>query len=440
VAGIKRGCGNRAFYNLYPEANQSALAVQKIIDAGGIIVGKMKTSQFANGEMATADWVDYHSPFNARGDGYSDPSSSSSGPGAGIGAYQWLDLALGSDTGGSIRNPSQVNGCYGNRPTHGLVELTNVMPLSPLMDTAGFLTRDAEIWKTAGEILYTTNLTTFKSFPKTLYTTGFPPNASTEAEGILLDFLAKLESFLSTTSSVLDYDTMWSTSAQANATNAPDLSSLLALTYPTLITKQQWELLGAPFLADYAAANDGRTPFIDPVPEYRWGYGRSKNTTLEDAVHNKTIFQDWWNESVIPKNEETCSESLLLYPGTLAMPNYRNVYLAPPSLPAGWGVYNIAIFAGVPDMVLPSMFALATSFPSTCTFSIVHFPSSSVLSRYPFSHSLYPLSLSLFLTCPTPSVSSRCPFPLSPYPFVIPLHPFTYRPNFTPPSSQHNSR
>ena len=57
------------------------------MDAGAVIVGRMKTSQFANGERATADWVDYHSPFNARGDGYSDPSSSSSGPGAGIGAY-----------------------------------------------------------------------------------------------------------------------------------------------------------------------------------------------------------------------------------------------------------------------------------------------------------------------------------------------------------------
>jgi Asp-tRNA(Asn)/Glu-tRNA(Gln) amidotransferase A subunit family amidase len=56
-----------------------------------------------------------------------DPSSSSSGPGAGIGAYSWIDLALGSDTGGSIRNPAQVNGAFGNRPTHGLVTLDNVV-------------------------------------------------------------------------------------------------------------------------------------------------------------------------------------------------------------------------------------------------------------------------------------------------------------------------
>jgi hypothetical protein len=67
------------------------------------------------------------------------------------------------------------------------------------------------------------------------------------------------------------------------------------------------------------------------------------------------IFMNWWNSEVVKTDPETCSDSLLLYPGTLATPNYRNVYLEPPVIPAGWGVYNVAIFAGVPDMVLPSM-------------------------------------------------------------------------------------
>ena len=139
IAGVGTSDGNRAYYALYPPRNATALVVQRLVDAGAILVGKMKTSQFANGETATADWVDYHEPFNPRGDGYQDTSSSSSGPGSGAGSYPWLDLTLGSDTGGSIRGPSQVQGVYGNRPTHGLVELTGVMPLAPELDTAGFL-------------------------------------------------------------------------------------------------------------------------------------------------------------------------------------------------------------------------------------------------------------------------------------------------------------
>lgn len=85
VAGLKTSNGNRAWYQLYPAANQTASAVQKLVDAGAVIIGKMKTSQFANGETATADWVDYLAPFNPRGDGYLDPSSSSAGPAAGEG-------------------------------------------------------------------------------------------------------------------------------------------------------------------------------------------------------------------------------------------------------------------------------------------------------------------------------------------------------------------
>ena len=139
VAGVRTSDGNRAFYGLYPPKTANAVPVQRLIDAGAILVGKMKTSQFANGETATDDWVDYHAPFNPRGDGYQDPSSSSSGPGSGTGSYPWLDLTLGSDTGGSIRGPSQVQGVFGNRPSHGLVPLTGVMPLAPELDTAGFL-------------------------------------------------------------------------------------------------------------------------------------------------------------------------------------------------------------------------------------------------------------------------------------------------------------
>ena len=57
IAGVKTSDGNRAYYALYPPRTVNALPVQRLIDAGAIIVGKMKTSQFANGEEATEDWV-----------------------------------------------------------------------------------------------------------------------------------------------------------------------------------------------------------------------------------------------------------------------------------------------------------------------------------------------------------------------------------------------
>ena len=263
VAGVKTSDGNRAWYGLFPPARVNAVPVQRLIDAGAVIVGKMKTSQFANGETATADWVDYHSPFNPRGDGYQDPSSSSSGPGAGEGSYPWLDLTLGSDTGGSIRGPSQVQGLFGNRPSHGLVDLTGTMPLAPQLDTAGFLTRDPAIWIAAAKALYA-DLPFYSTYPKKLYTVGFPTSADGEADAVTLAFLAKLEGFLSTSATALNLSALWTSTLPAGADAS--LNDFLNITYPILISKEQTMLVRDPFFKAYAAVHDGRRPFVDPVP------------------------------------------------------------------------------------------------------------------------------------------------------------------------------
>ncbi len=350
IAGVKTSNGNRAWYGLFPAATANAVSVQKLVDAGAIIVGKMKTSQFANGETATADWVDYHSPFNPRGDGYQDPSSSSSGPGAGEGSYPWLDLGLGSDTGGSIRGPSQVQGLFGNRPSHGLVPLTGVMPLAPQLDTAGFLARDPAIWSAAAGALYD-DLRLYSSYPKTLYTVEFPTSADREADAVLLSFLSRLEIFLSTSATALNISTLWA-STKPEGVDA-SLDDLLNITYPVLISKEQTMLVRDPFYAAYGAKHDGRRPFVDPSPLVRWAFGDSyPASTLADAINNKTIFQEWWAAEVQPNDTVTCSNSLLLYTAG-ANPSYRNVYKGPPQVPYGFGTNRISPFAEVPDFVIP---------------------------------------------------------------------------------------
>ncbi|KAL0261683.1 hypothetical protein SLS55_003113 [Diplodia seriata] len=351
VAGMKTSNGNRAWYHFYPEANKTALAVQRLVDAGAIIVGKMKTSQFANGESATADWVDYHAPFNPRGDGYQQPSSSSSGPGAGEGAYEWLDITLGSDTGGSVRGPSQSQGLFGNRPSHGIVELTNVMPLAPELDTAGLLSRDPSIWTAAAKAMYLDNITISSSYPKQILLADFPTEAGEyESDALLLDFVDKLSSFLGANATAFNITEAW-------ATDNPDttpVDELLNTTYPLLIAKEQTQLVRDPWYAEYAAANDGRLPFVDPAPLARWSYGDNSSATIAEAVANKTQFMSWFNSSVLAPDAKTCSSSLLLYIGsTEADTAYRNLYLTPPSIPFGFSASRISVFSEAPDMVVP---------------------------------------------------------------------------------------
>ncbi|KAI0696652.1 amidase signature enzyme [Cerioporus squamosus] len=360
VKGLHTGCGNRAFWQLYPPKETTAPAIQRLLDGGMVLVGKTKTSQFANGETATGDWVDLHAPYNPRGDGYQDGSSSSTGSGTSMAAYPWLDFAVGSDTGGSMRGPAGANGVFGNRPSHGAVSLDDVMPLSPELDTAGIFSRDAKLWAAAGHWWYQ-NFTSFSQFPKKIlfpvdffgssYLTS-PPTAGSAGDTFNM-FITKLEGFLNTTRTEMSLAASWNATKPA-AVSAPSLQTLLSTTYADLITLDQIDLVADPFIADFGAANGGRMPFIDPAPLARWSYGRGLPAgRKEEALANKTIFMEWFSSSVVQSDASTCSNSILLYPQSSGGTNYRNRYISAPSAPLGFSSGRISVHAEVPDMVVP---------------------------------------------------------------------------------------
>lgn len=89
---------NRAYNELYPARVSSADYVKKLIGLGAVIVGKTKMSAFASAEEPTDQWIDYHCPFNPRGDKYQTPSCSSTGAGASLAGYSWLDHSIGTDS------------------------------------------------------------------------------------------------------------------------------------------------------------------------------------------------------------------------------------------------------------------------------------------------------------------------------------------------------
>jgi len=116
-------------------------------------------------------------------------------------------------------------------------------------------------------------------------------------------------------------------------------------------------LVRAPFYADYAAAHDGRRPFVDPAPLVRWGFGDAyPSTELAVANANRTIFADWFASEVLVADNETCSNSLLFYVGSEASVNYRNQYTGPPSVPYGFSISRVSPYWGGPDFVVPSKY------------------------------------------------------------------------------------
>src|SRR5690606_33944814 len=80
------------------------------------------------------------------------PGGSSAGSAAAV-AAALVPLALGTDTGGSIRVPASPCGIVGWRPTHGAVPTTGVVPLSPSFDTVGLLARDPGVLAQAARAL-----------------------------------------------------------------------------------------------------------------------------------------------------------------------------------------------------------------------------------------------------------------------------------------------
>ncbi|ROS50281.1 Asp-tRNA(Asn)/Glu-tRNA(Gln) amidotransferase A subunit family amidase [Frigoribacterium sp. PhB24] len=124
-----------------------AAAVRHLLDAGADLRGIAQTDEFAY-SIAGRNSA-YGTPPNPAVPG-SISGGSTSGPAAAVSLGQ-ASIALGTDTGGSLRVPASYQGLWGIRTTHGAVDRTGLLPLAPAFDTVGWLTRDADTLRRAAE-------------------------------------------------------------------------------------------------------------------------------------------------------------------------------------------------------------------------------------------------------------------------------------------------
>ncbi len=138
TAGILTSGHSRTLIDRVPATD--ATTVQKLKQAGGILMGKLATHEFAHGGPSfDLPWPPARNPWNTA----HFTGGSSSGSGAAIAAGM-VPATLGSDTGGSIRGPAGLSGTAGLKPTYGLVSRAGVLPNSYTYDTCGPLARTAE--------------------------------------------------------------------------------------------------------------------------------------------------------------------------------------------------------------------------------------------------------------------------------------------------------
>lgn len=121
-------------------ARTDAPVAARLRAAGGVLMGKMSTHEFAiGGPCFDLPWPPARNPWNP---GH-HPGGSSSGSGAAVSAGL-LPAALGTDTGGSVRNPASCCGIVGMKATYGRTSRRGVLPLAFSLDHIGPMTRTVE--------------------------------------------------------------------------------------------------------------------------------------------------------------------------------------------------------------------------------------------------------------------------------------------------------
>jgi aspartyl-tRNA(Asn)/glutamyl-tRNA(Gln) amidotransferase subunit A len=134
TAGVPTTGGSSLYRDWIPE--ESASLAERMLDGGGILLAKLQTFEFAMGGPQNRPFGVVHNPWDVE----RSPGGSSTGSAAAVAARE-MPIAIGSDTGGSIRIPAAWCGVVGLKATFGRVPRHGVMGLSWNCDYAGPLTR-----------------------------------------------------------------------------------------------------------------------------------------------------------------------------------------------------------------------------------------------------------------------------------------------------------
>lgn len=126
VQGHVTGCGNPDWLRTHAPARRSAWCVERLLAAGATLVGKTVTDEISLGLLGINRF--YGTPVNPRAVDRVAGGSSSGSAAAGAGGLG--DVALGTDSGGSVRVPLSHTGVYGLRPTHGAIPVEGMMTQS----------------------------------------------------------------------------------------------------------------------------------------------------------------------------------------------------------------------------------------------------------------------------------------------------------------------
>ncbi|MBE6026516.1 MAG: hypothetical protein E7229_06360 [Clostridiales bacterium] len=139
VQGMATTAGARILEDMI--APEDSFVVSQLKDAGAVILGQANMSEFAYATASSRSTLGgyVHNAYDTT----KTPAGSSGGSAVAV-TCNFAAAGVGTDTGGSIRNPSSFGNIYGMRPSKGLVSVSGILPLKAYKDTAGPMARTAE--------------------------------------------------------------------------------------------------------------------------------------------------------------------------------------------------------------------------------------------------------------------------------------------------------